>query len=106
MALVLTTSKDKPAPEKEVLFSIDGMEYEIPTKFGANAALQFARVVRLQGPDIAVAWVLEYALGPSGYAALMNYDELTAEQLDQVTQVIVTRVAGAMELPKAGLRAV
>jgi hypothetical protein len=106
MTLVLTSKKEKAPPEMEVLFSIDGVAYEIPLKFGANVALQFARIVLQRGRDEAVAWALEKALGATGFGALMAFDDLEPEQLHKITIVILERMASAMELPKGGLRAV
>lgn len=106
MVLVLTTNTDAPPPEREGLFSIDGVEYTIPVRFGANVGLQFARLTMLRGSDIAVSWALETALGEAGHAALMAYDELKPEQLNKVLEVVLPRIASGMEAPKGGLRAV
>lgn len=106
MVVVLTTNATAPEPEREVLFSIDGIEYTIPKKFSANVALQYARVSLLRGPQDAVSWALEKALGETGYAALMAFDQLEAEDLDTITGVILQRIAAALEVPKGGLKAV
>lgn len=106
VVLVLTTEKDAPPVERETLFSIDGVEYDIPKTFGANVGLQLARLTMTRGTDVAVSWALETALGEKGHAALMGFDQLTPEQLHQVTQVVLTRIAGGMEVPKGGLRVV
>jgi hypothetical protein len=106
MTIVLTSKKTGEPPKTEVLFSIDGVDYSIPVKFGANVALQFARVVLQRGRDEAVAWALEKALGADGCAALMAFDDLEADDLHKITTVILERMAAGMELPKAGLRAV
>lgn len=100
MVLVLTTKETDAEPPRETLFSIDGIEYTIPKTFGANLGLQFARLTMLRGPDIAVSWALEQALGPVGHAALMGFDDLTPEQLNEVMDVVLKRIAGGMEFPK------
>lgn len=106
LTLVLTTQKDRPEPEREVLFSIDDVDYTIPVRFSANVALQFARTTLLRGPEIAVSWALETALGERGHAALMAYDDLEPEHLEIIVTTICTRIAAGMEAPKGGLRAV
>jgi hypothetical protein len=104
--LTLTTDPDAPEPEREVLFTLDGVEYTIPKVFPASMGLQFTRVSVLQGTDVAVCWALEAAIGPVGYEVLMNFTQLTADQLAKICDVVLLRIAGGMEAPKAGLRAV
>lgn len=106
MALVLTTKTDKPPVATEVLFSIDGVDYPIPRRFGTNVALQFARIALQRGRDEAVAWALETALGTAGVAALMAFEDLEPEDLHTITTTVLERIASGMELPKGGLRAV
>lgn len=106
MVLVLTTEEDTPKPETEVLFSIDGINYEIPKVFGVNVGLQFARMTLLRGPEVAMAWALEEAIGADGVAALMAFEQLKREDLQTITVAIYQRMVAALEGPKAGLKAV
>lgn len=104
--LALTNDPDAPEPEREELFSIDGVPYTIPVQFPAGLGLQYTRVAILQGRDVALCWALEAALGVAGYEALMGYQQLKPEHLEQICTVVLERIAGGMEVPKAGLRAV
>ncbi len=106
MVLELRTNDDKAKPETETLFSIDGIPYDIPKRFGANIALQYARIVRERGSDQAVGWALEKALGRDGYSALMAFDDLEVEDLETITVTVLKRIAAGMEAPKGGLKAV
>jgi hypothetical protein len=106
MVLVLTTEESAPEPDREVLFSIDGVDYTIPKTFGPNLALQFVRLSMLRGADIAMSWAMEQALGQDGHAALMAFDQLTRGDLQTITKVIYERLVAALEAPKGGLKAV
>lgn len=92
--------------EKEVLFSIDGAEVEIPKEFSASLALQYVDRARKRGLDDAGSWLLETVLGPEGYALLLGYEELKAEHLADIMDVLITKTLGAMEAPKGKLKAV
>ncbi len=91
----------KVAPVEMVpLFYIDDVEYKAPARFPVNIALKYLRMTRKEGQDNAVSWLLEKVLGEEGYDALMDYDALTAEQLEGVVKLVTSRVVGALESPK------
>ena len=98
-AIALTTRPvdDDNVAESIELFTIDDVAYSIPSKPRVNVALKYLRLARTQGQDMAVGWLLEELLGEAGYTALMDYDDLTVEDLTSVAQAAVKVVLGAME---------
>jgi hypothetical protein len=46
-------------------------------------------------------YLLAKLLGEDGYRALREYDDLTAEQFQQITEIASRLTLGALELPKA-----
>ena len=102
-ALRLSTSRPADADERVTLFFIDDHEYTIPKRPRANLALKYLDLVKKDGSDYAAAWLLEEMLGSEAYQALMDYDYLTPEQLDQVTALRQKHVLGKLEA-KTGKR--
>lgn len=83
--------------ERIVLFKLDGEEYSIPKKPRANMALKYLRLTREHGERRAGAFLLEDLLGTENYEALMNYDDLTQEQLEHVMEIAQMHVLGEIE---------
>lgn len=94
--------KSTPVEEREMvdLFSIDDKTYQMPKRAGANVALGYMRLVRTHGQEAAMGWALEKSLGEDAYIALMNCDEVTAEDLEIIMKVVHENVMGAVENPK------
>ena len=87
-----------PAPVELVpLFSIDDVEYGMPKKIRPNVSLRYLRMIREQGADVAGAWLLEEVIGTEAYEALMNYDGLEEEHLNQVMAIVQDHVLGQAE---------
>jgi hypothetical protein len=62
-------------------------------------------VVTKRGLDAATAWLLENALSPGGYQALMGHEALEPEQLGAIVRHLQDMVIGAMDSgPKGKLR--
>lgn len=96
--LRLTT---RSTPEERVpLFYIDDREYTIPKRPRMNVALQFMHLARERNDSAAMDYLLEKLLGEEGYKALRDYDDLTSEQFQQITDVATRLTLGALELPK------
>lgn len=87
----------KDEAEQVELFSLDGQMYSIPAKPKVNIALKYLRLVRQQGQEVAAGWLLEELLGTEAYEALMDFEDLTEEQLETVMMVAQTAILGAME---------
>lgn len=100
--LALISSTDEP--EMVELFSIDGKPYFIPNKVRVNVGLKYLHQVRTTGDAAANSWLLEALLGEEGYQALLDYDDLTAEDLERVQAVAVEIVLGRSEEGKAETR--
>lgn len=84
------------------IFSIDGVAYTIPAKPRPALALRFLHNRRTVGEDDATDILLEELLGPDGYKALREYDELTTEQLKSVFTIAQKVALGALEEAMAG----
>src|SRR5882757_3140203 len=98
MAIDLKTSTKATEEISMVdLFSLDGEMFQIPEKPKVNVALKYLKIARIQGPDMAAGWLLEELLGTEAYEALMNFDDLTTDQLETVMMVAQEVTLGAME---------
>ena len=93
----LTRSGEGESPEMVDLFSIDGKTYQVPAKPRVNVALQYLTLSREHGEQMAQMMLLEKLLGPEGYKALSEYDELTPEQLREVSDFAAKLTLGAVE---------
>jgi len=87
-------------PERVPAFSIDGKTYCISTRPKVNKALRYLHISRTQGPDAGIDFMLGELLGEEGYEALMNFDQLTEEQLKDVVTIASRIMTGAVEVPK------
>ncbi|MDQ3760971.1 MAG: hypothetical protein M3460_04530 [Actinomycetota bacterium] len=94
----LTSAPEPDTPEDEIeLFSIDGVAYTIPAKPRVNVALKYLWHVRQYGEDRAAAELMESLLGPKGFQALVEYDDLQPEQFGQILTIAQQHVLGALE---------
>lgn len=93
-------SVDGAEPQRVPAFSIDGTEYSISTRPPVNKALRYLHISRTQGPDAGIDFMLGVLLGEEGYEALMNFDQLTEEQLKNVVTIASKIMTGAVEVPK------
>ena len=93
----LTRDSAIEAPEMVDLFSIDGVTYQIPAKPRMNVALRYLWHARQHGVDRAAAELLEALLGEQGFAALVEYDDLTPEQFQAIMAAAQKVTMGALE---------
>lgn len=98
---IALTSKSTEEVETIELFSIDGVSYVIPNKTRVNVGLRYMKIMRDESPTAADAWLLEALLGKEAFEALMSYDDLTPDVLEQIVQAAAKVVLGEMETPKA-----
>lgn len=98
------TFVDLPAPSEQPaevemrdLFRIGETMYQVPAKPKVNVALRYLKNVREQGPDLAAAELMVEMLGEDGFNALAEYDDLTADQFEQIQKLLQEHVLGAME---------
>jgi len=94
-------TRDQADEERVPLFYIDDVEYTIPKRPRMNVGLQFLHLSRDQDDSAAMDYLLAKLLGEDGYRALREYDDLTAEQFQQITEIASRLTLGALELPKA-----
>lgn len=97
--LRLTRSPDR-TEERVPLFYIDDVEYTVVQRPHANVGLKMLELLRTQGEPAAQAYVLGKLLGPEGYAALLDYDDLTTEHYAHICKVAARLALGSLELPK------
>ncbi|MFF0055683.1 hypothetical protein ACFYRI_14960 [Streptomyces microflavus] len=94
---VRLTSKPADTAERIVLFYVDDQEFSIPKQVGRNHGLRYLRTMRKQGEALAAQELLEVLIGEDGYTALMDCDDLTDEQLDQIMNRLRDMALGEVE---------
>ena len=83
------------------------IEYTIPAKPNPGLALDFLRQGRKIGPELAISWLIEEAIGADGYDALvrelseMPDPENGTRVLQDVGQRVQMVVMGGLDGPKA-----
>lgn len=87
-------------PERVPAFSINGVTYSISTKPPVNKALRYLHISRTQGTEAGIDFMLGVLLGEEGYEALMDFDQLTEEQLKDVVTIASKIMTGSVEVPK------
>ena len=98
MSIELTTSTEEV--EKLELFSIDGKSYYIDNKPRINVALKTLKLLRTEGEEAAMAFMMEAAIGEEAFDALTEYDDLTPETFQAIVQAAQKVVFGGLEAPK------
>ena len=88
------------ADDRADAFSINDVMYQISTRPPVNKALRYLHIARTQGTEAAIDYMLGVLLGEEGYEALMAFDDLTEEQLEQVITIASKIMTGAVESPK------
>jgi len=98
--LRLTTSRKGTARKRAPLFYIDDTEYTTEVNPSPARGLKYLHLLRTEGADVATQYMLETLIGKDGYEALMDYEDLTDEQLEQVITAASKIMLGAVEGPK------
>jgi hypothetical protein len=99
--IVSLRSAKNPAPDARVpAFRINGVTYSILTKPRVNQGIKYVHLARTRGQEIAIDYMLEVLLGRDGYEALMDFDDLTEEDLTAVITAASRIMAGPVEAPK------
>lgn len=88
---------DSSAEERVELFSLNGTVYTIPAKPRVHLALRYLFHAKRHGVDQAAAELLESLIGPEGFEALTNYEDLTPEELQAVMDAAQAVTLGALE---------
>lgn len=99
LPLFSVTTADPDGGEAEEL------TYTIPAKPNPGLALEFLRQGRTIGPELAISWLIEEAVGAEGYAALVaeleDYEGDGGALLRGFGEKIQRVVMGGLEGPKA-----
>jgi hypothetical protein len=95
----LTTEADTAEEVMVRLFSIDGTPYYVPGTPDVGLAFKYLRVVRSQGQEMAVLWLLETALSEQAFDALVS-KRFKPEAWAKVAAALQTILLGGMEAPK------
>lgn len=83
--------------ERVPLFFIGDAEYTIPKDVPVGAALEYLRVAKTRGQEVAVGALLTRVLGEEAYVALEQSRGLTQEQLDQIVDLVMDLALGRAE---------
>lgn len=98
--LRLKTAPKGAKRKRETLFYIDDVEYSVEVHPSPARSLKYLKLMRDEGADIATQYMLENLLGTEGYQALMEYEDLTDEQFEQVVTAASKIMLGSFEGPK------
>jgi hypothetical protein len=96
----LRSAKNPRQDERVPAFRINGTTYSIATKPRTNQGLKYMNLSRTRGSAIAIDFMLETLLGTDGYQALMDFDDLTDDDLEAIIKAASRIMAGAIEGPK------
>jgi hypothetical protein len=96
----LRSAINPPEQERIPAFSINGVTYSILTRPKTNTGLKYIHLARTRGSEIAIDYMLETLLGREGYEALIDFDDLTEDDLKAVIDAASKIMAGAVEAPK------
>lgn len=90
------TDEERAAVEREVLFVLDDVEYEVDKEFTAAFALEYLNRSAERGLDAANIWLMQNAL-LEGYVALRGFEDLEPEDLGGILDNLISKVHKAME---------
>jgi hypothetical protein len=85
--------------KREPLFSIDGVDYEIPIEGDVPPVLGLEALeqARTYGQAHAEAWLAEMLLGPDGWRALRTCPDIRPGQMVAIMRIMRTRAMGTLE---------
>lgn len=86
--------------ERVVLFEIDDEKYSIAKSVAPNVALRYLHIGRKQGLEAQIDYMLGVLLGEEGHEALMNFQDLTEDDLLAVIKACQKVMTGSVEAPK------
>lgn len=92
--------EDREPIEHVVLFSLDDRDFTIPKKFPVNLGLRVIRTMRRRGEAIAMAELLEEVIGEDAYEALVNYPDITNDDIARLMQIVNDLALGSLDGPK------
>jgi hypothetical protein len=94
---IVIDSSDYAEPEREHIFTIDGIHYTMPKTVEPALALRVLEVIEVDGEAAATSFALYEVLGEEAHEALKGCKAMTAAQMMAITEVIMDRVMGSLE---------
>lgn len=85
--IVLTSSSDDSEVEMLHVFTIDGKKYYMPTEVPFSVSVKAMRVFAERGETAALDFQLHALLGDEGYNALLNFDDLQADDFKRIIEL-------------------
>lgn len=98
---ILTIGEDPDEPKRDVLFRLDGKEYEVCINPPASLMLRYMDRVRKWGPTAAISWLLEELVGGEGYEALLASPKVSQKDFGRISDAAVRIVMGRAAAPKS-----
>ncbi|MEV6014741.1 hypothetical protein [Streptomyces sp. NPDC051997] len=95
---VVALSSTVPDEERVPLFSIDGRVYTVPKFVPQGLSLEFVRLNRQFGENVAAVRLLERMLGAEAYEALEQCPTLDAEQMQKILDMSQKLAFGKAEV--------
>ena len=95
---VVELSSEIPDEERVPLFSIDGRVYTVPKFVPQGLSLEFVRLNRQYGENVAAVRLLERMLGPEAYEALEQCPTLDNEQMQKILDMSQKLAFGKAEV--------
>ena len=90
---------NEDVPDDRVpLFFIGEEEFTVPSRVPVGIALEYLRVAREQGQELATGALLSRALGEDAYRALESARGLTEEQLNDIVQRVLDLSMGRAQI--------
>ncbi|MFE9125009.1 hypothetical protein ACFYOF_06235 [Streptomyces sp. NPDC007148] len=84
--------------DRVALFSIDGEVYTVPRRVPQGIALEFLRIGREHGEQVAAVRLLERLLGPEAYSALEQCPTLDDQQMQKILDMAQKIAFGKAEV--------
>lgn len=91
-------SSEVPEEERVPLFSIDGKVYTVPKFVPQGLSLEFVRLNRQYGEEVAAVRLLERMLGPEAYQALEQCPTLNNDQMQKIIDMSQKLAFGQAEV--------
>jgi len=87
--------------DREPLFKLGGVLYTIPKQVPPGVSLEYLRLAGIAGEQTALIYAMQRLISAGGYQALVQDSTLTAQELGQVTAVVIAKVIDGFKIPKA-----
>lgn len=97
--LALVSSESGDEPEMMDAFTLKGRTWRIRTAARVNVGLKYLHILRVRGWSLGRDYMLSALLEPGAYDALLDFDDLTAEQFDEVVDLAATVMLGKVDAP-------